>query len=124
MMKPTDSWRPMLKELAMRRTTLAALWTVLISLVATVATAAELKTAGDWVATSPREEIRPHFASDAQGGPSHSGSLVIEADHREGLDGSWVRTVPIEGGKHYQFHCVRRTENVELPRRSALVRVL
>lgn len=124
MMDPIVSEWLMGKESLMKSifTTVCAAVSYLATLA--LASAAELNTAGDWTRASPRDEIRPHFASDAQGGPHRSGSLVIEADAREGLDGCWIRTVPVEGGKHYQFRCVRRTENVELPRRSALVRVL
>lgn len=77
-----------------------------------------------WVATSPRDEIRPEFRIDAKGGPNGTGALCIATDGREGLDGSWTCTMPIVGGKHYAFHCVRKLDGAAVPRRSALVRIV
>jgi len=78
-----------------------------------------------WVETSPRDELRPAFArmEVERGDVGKRPALVITHDAREGLDGAWVRAVPVVGGKWYEFHCDRRTENVAVPRRSALVRV-
>jgi predicted amidohydrolase len=77
-----------------------------------------------WRAESPRDEIRPEFAYEA-GSESDGGErLVIAHDGREGLDGYWVNSFPVTGGEHYRFSCMRRVENVESPRRSAMVRVL
>ena len=78
----------------------------------------------DWVMKSPRDEIRPTFSVDPHGGPNGSGSLVITHDEREGLDGWFQQTIPVEGGTYYLFHAVRKLAAVKLPRRSALVRVL
>lgn len=79
---------------------------------------------GGWIATSPRDEIRPSFSFDASGGPDKSGSLVIVHDAREGLDGHFQKEFVVEGGQSYQFQAFRKTTNVMSPRRSALVRVL
>ncbi len=76
-----------------------------------------------WTVRSPREEIRPDFAWEPQGGRNGRPAFVIRADAREGLDGAWVKTFPVEGGRSYRFHAVRKTENVVLPRRSAVVRI-
>ena len=76
-----------------------------------------------WSATSPRDEIRPEFRVDAGGGPRGGSALCITTDGREGLDGSWVKTIPVVGGKHYAFQCVRKLEGATVPRRSALVRI-
>ena len=38
-----------------------------------------------WKPASPREEIRPVFACEPQGGPDKNGCLLIRADAREGL---------------------------------------
>jgi predicted amidohydrolase/putative intracellular protease/amidase len=76
-----------------------------------------------WQPASPRDEIRPRFFFDARGGPKGSGSLTISADEREGLHGWWQKTYPITGGKHYRFHALRRVHEVDVPRRSALVRI-
>jgi predicted amidohydrolase len=77
-----------------------------------------------WSTAAPREEIRPDFSYDPKGGRDGKGSFLITADQREGLDGYWVRTVPIKGAHYYRFHAVRKIVNVEVPRRSAVVRVL
>jgi predicted amidohydrolase len=77
-----------------------------------------------WTAAAPRDEIRPAFSYDPQGGPNREGSLVISTDRREGLHGYWMKTVPVTGGRHYRFQAHRRTENVDVPRRSVLARLI
>jgi predicted amidohydrolase len=77
-----------------------------------------------WLPGSPREEIRPAFSFDAKGGPKGNGALVISADEREGLQGFWQKTFPVTGGKHYRFSAVRKVTNVDLPRRSAVARIV
>lgn len=76
-----------------------------------------------WTVASPREEIRPEFSFDAKGGPDGRGAFVIRHDGREGLDGGWVKTFPVEGGHWYRFFAVRKVEHVDLPRRSAVVKI-
>ncbi len=76
-----------------------------------------------WVPVDVREDTRPTFAYDDQGGPDGQGAFVIETDDREGLDGRWVKTFPVEGGEYYRFHALRKLSNVESPRRSALARI-
>ncbi|HUG71756.1 MAG TPA: carbon-nitrogen hydrolase family protein, partial [Pirellulaceae bacterium] len=80
--------------------------------------------ADEWIAVSPREEIRPEFTFLRSGGPDGSGSFVIEADEREGLFGWWEKTFKIEGGKFYRFSAVRKADGIEVPRRTAVARVL
>jgi predicted amidohydrolase len=77
-----------------------------------------------WVTQSPRDEVRPHFAYDPEGGPQGTGAFVIKADEREGLIGSWEKTLPIEGGRYYRFSCSRKAIGVKTPRRVAVARVL
>lgn len=77
-----------------------------------------------WTTAAPRDEIRPAFAFDPNGGRSGKAALVIEADGREGLDGYWTKDFPVSGGKTYRFEAYRRATHVEAPRRSALVRLL
>lgn len=77
-----------------------------------------------WTPVSPRDEIRPQFSVDPTAGPQGRAALVISADKREGLDGSWTKTFPIVGGQWYRFRCVRRAENVSLPRRSLPIRIV
>jgi len=78
----------------------------------------------DWSMQSPRDEIRPAFSYLPKGGPGQSGSLVIEADEREGLFGWWQRTYPIEGGQYHQFSVLYRSSGIEIPRRAVVVRIL
>jgi predicted amidohydrolase len=77
-----------------------------------------------WRVTAPRDEIRPEFAFEPRGGPDGRAAFSIQADDREGLDGAWVKTFPIEGGHYYRFAAVRKLENVGLPWRSAVVRII
>lgn len=77
-----------------------------------------------WKAAAPRDEIAPDFAYDPTGGPKKSGAFVITADAREGLHGWVQKEFPVKGDKHYHFRAVRKVENVKVPRRSAVVRIL
>jgi predicted amidohydrolase len=78
-----------------------------------------------WSTAAPREEIKPTFSYLATGGRGGRGCFVIEADDREGLAGWWTMTrTDISAGKHYRFEAWRKTENIDVPRRAALVRVL
>ncbi|HEY3963233.1 MAG TPA: carbon-nitrogen hydrolase family protein [Planctomycetaceae bacterium] len=77
-----------------------------------------------WTTSAPRDELRPKFSYEAQGGRDARGAFVIAADGRAGLDGWWTKTVPVKGGQHYLFHAARRVERVTLPRQTALVRVV
>jgi predicted amidohydrolase len=77
-----------------------------------------------WLTASPRDEIRPNFSFDPNGGPKKDGAFVITHDGREGLHGYFRKTFPVTGGKFYRFHAVRKVENVAVPRRSVVARVL
>lgn len=77
-----------------------------------------------WQHTAPREEIAPQFSYEAKGGRSGAGSVLIEADQREGLSGHWFKSVPVQGGQFYRFSAWRKIENVPSPRRSVVARVL
>jgi hypothetical protein len=72
----------------------------------------------------PREEIRPQFQRTETGGKSGHGALAIRADDREGLHGWWQKTFSVTGGHFYRFSAWRHTENIAVPRRSVLARVL
>ncbi len=96
-------------------------------LAASSATAGDVTKNGDpkgWAATASRDEIRPAFHYKKAGGRNGAERFVIEHDQREGLDGYWTTTLPVQGGKHYHFEAFRRVERVETPRRSAVVRLL
>ena len=78
----------------------------------------------EWVPTSIRDEIRPEFAIDKTSGRDRQGALLIRTDRRPGLMGYWMKTVPVEGGRHYRFQAFRRIENVAIPRRSVNARIV
>jgi hypothetical protein len=77
-----------------------------------------------WRTVSPRPEIAPHFRFLTESGPKGTGAWIIEHDERKGLHGWWEKSFPVQGGKPYRFVAMRKTSNVPLPRRSAVVRVL
>jgi len=76
-----------------------------------------------WTTAAPRDEIRPQFVYDAQGGVSRGGCFIIRADQREGLDGCWRRTFPIRGGKYYYFETLYKASGVAVARRSIVVKI-
>lgn len=84
-------------------------------------TAAEFEAPEGWTTAALREEVRPRFSYDPRGGPGGQGALTIAADDLEGLDGCWVKTFPVSGGRYYRFCALRKTENVASPHRSAVV---
>jgi predicted amidohydrolase len=78
---------------------------------------------GGWKAEAPRDEIRPAFGYEPAGGPDGTGVHTIQADEREGLDGWWARSFPVTGGRWYRFSALYRAYNIDLPRRSVLVKL-
>src|SRR5690348_14829302 len=66
--------------------------------------------ANDFKPASPREEIRPAFSIEPQGGPGGTPALVITADDRAGLDGCWKRTIAVEAPKFYRFEALYRAQ--------------
>jgi predicted amidohydrolase len=77
-----------------------------------------------WTTHSPRDEISPEFEYLPPADENSSGTLVIRADDREGLVGSWQRTFSVEGGQSYKFSAEQRTEGLEFARRSAVIRLI
>src|SRR3954470_12752637 len=76
-----------------------------------------------WSTHSPRDEIRPQFDFEPRGGPGGRPCMVIRSDAREGLDGAWVKTFPVTGGKHYRFVARYRADGVPVPRRSVVAKL-
>jgi len=76
-----------------------------------------------WQSAAPRDELRPTFRTSGEASASDL-RLRIEHDDRKGLDGWWWKPFPVTGGQLVKFSCWRRTENVELPRRSVVARVV
>lgn len=77
-----------------------------------------------WQAEAPRDEIRPLFSWNPQGGPGGDGELTIAADQRDGLAGQWTHLAPVVGSQIYRFEVQRKTEAVQLPRRAAIARII
>ncbi len=78
--------------------------------------------ADGWATRAPREEIRPEFGYEPEGGPDGKASFVIRAE-RDGLDGWWQRTFPVTGGRYYHFRVDSRAQGVTLPRRSVVAEI-
>ena len=76
-----------------------------------------------WSTETPRDEVRPEFIWNADGGHGGEGALEIKADQRRGLQGHWQKTFEVEGGRHYRFSVWRRTEGIDLVRRAAMARI-
>lgn len=72
----------------------------------------------EWRGVSARDEIRPEF----QRQPPNL--FLIRAEDREGLDGHWAGAFAVEGGQYYRFRALRQAQQVALPRRSTLARIL
>lgn len=77
-----------------------------------------------WTTAAPRDEIRPQFSYQVRGGREGHGVFVIQADGREGLQGWWQKTFPVQGGRHFKFTAFRRAENLPVARQNVMVRVL
>lgn len=77
-----------------------------------------------WSTAAVREELRPSFRYEPNGGPAGKGSFILESDARAGLNGWWTKTFPVSGGQHYRFFARRRVLNADSPRRTGVVRVL
>ena len=76
-----------------------------------------------WHTSAPRDEIKPAFAYDSNGGADQAGCFVIRADAREGLDGAWTKAFPVSGGKDYRFCALYQAKGVALPRRSIVAKL-
>lgn len=90
----------------------------LLGIAVCLSTASRAEDASDWQPASPRDEIRPQFSRSADD------NLMISHDHREGLDGWYQKSYPIQGGEFYRFQVRRKTSGVSNPRQSCLVRIV
>src|SRR5262245_39008855 len=98
--------------------------TIVIALAWSFAFQVHAASATEWATVAPREEIRPEFQRTETGGKSGHGALAILADEREGLHGWWQKTFSVTAGGYYRFSAWRRVENVAVPRRCVLARVV
>lgn len=80
--------------------------------------------AAEWTLVSPREEAKPEAVIHKKGGHDGKGSLVLETGEGEHWIGCWTKTLPVEGGRHYQFSAWKKASAMPLPRRSVYARVL
>ncbi len=76
-----------------------------------------------WEAVSPRDEIRPEFDYLPAPESDRLGRFIIRADQREGLMGAWQKTFPVAGGKTWRFSVRQRCTGIDVPRRTAVVRI-
>lgn len=77
-----------------------------------------------WQALTPREELRPTMTWDASAGPDQKGAFIIQADGRKGLMGHVQKTLPVQGGKTYDFSVFRKTDGIDLVRRAGAARLI
>lgn len=98
----------------------------LISFTPSELTGEELKVSvpSGWTTHSPREEITPDFDYLPPINENPTGTLIIRADDREGLVGTWLRTFPVEGGETYKFSALQQTQGLEFARRTAVIRLI
>jgi predicted amidohydrolase len=79
---------------------------------------------GGWRAQAIRAEIAPRFWVEATKGTAATPLLGLAGRGNEAVDGRWVRTQPVEPGRHYAFRADFRAKDVATPARSVLARVL
>jgi predicted amidohydrolase len=77
-----------------------------------------------WSIWSPRDEAAPKSSINQKGGHDGKEALILETGAGDHWIGCWTRTLPVEGGQHYQFSAWRKFTNVPLPRRSVYARVI
>ena len=78
----------------------------------------------EWRQVAPRDEIRPQFEYSPRGGPKGAGRLMLSAGDQPGLMGWWEARVPVSGGATVEFTVWRKSVGIEVPRRTAVVRLL
>lgn len=76
-----------------------------------------------WTTSSPRAELQPKFEYTATGGRHGNSGFVINAE-RDGVHGWWTKTFAVSGGRYMQFTALRKAEQIAVPRRSVLARIL
>ncbi len=76
-----------------------------------------------WTTYAPRDEIQPEFSIESRSVSGEPMVLAIVAGDRAAIDGAWVKTFPVQGGRYYGFSALRKTDGVTSPRRSAIVKI-
>lgn len=77
-----------------------------------------------WSFESPREEAAAQHRMEKTGGRHDGPAWIIENGEGEQWVGCWTQTVPVQGGKHYQFTAWRKYEHAVEPRRNVVARVV
>lgn len=80
--------------------------------------------AEDWSLWSPRDEAKPVANVSKAGGHAGKDALILETGAGEHWIGCWTRTLPVEGGKHYQFSAWKKASAMPTARRSVYARIL
>ncbi len=115
----------MFRQRLKRRSAWAVCAVAIVSLYGpTGVTAEETAPPDGWTPAFPREEIAPEFAYEPHGGRQGESALVLHGAGREGVVGYWKRVVPVVENRWYRIRAYRRCENVPVPRRSAVVRLV
>jgi predicted amidohydrolase len=76
-----------------------------------------------WQPAAPREEVRPDFAVEKDGGPGGKPALVASADGNVSRHGYWQKRFNVTGGQSYRFTALRKATHITAPRRSAVVKI-
>ncbi|MFN0076033.1 MAG: carbon-nitrogen hydrolase family protein [Prosthecobacter sp.] len=89
-----------------------------------LATASQAAFSDGWSLWSPRDEAKPDANVSNTGGINGKGSLILETGPGEHWIGCWTRTLPVEGGEHYQFSAWKKASAMSTARRSVYARVI
>ncbi len=89
-----------------------------------LATASQAALSDEWSLWAPRDEAKPTAEARSKGGHEGKGALVLETGAGEQWIGCWTRTLPVEGGKHYEFSAWKKTSAMPVQRRSVYARIL
>lgn len=76
-----------------------------------------------WTVESPRDEIQPLSSYEPNRGPNGTSYFVMSAEGSSETMGQWTAVLPVVGSKPYRFSVLRKTINVETPRRNTFVRI-
>lgn len=96
----------------------------LAAILCLLATATHAALPEGWTLWSPRDEARPTATQSSAGGHNDQGSLILETGPGEHWIGCWTRTLPVEGGQHYQFSAWKKASAMPTARRSVYARIL
>jgi len=96
-----------------------------LSLLAAMAAGDSPARIDQWVPESPREELKPDFATESPRRFDGVPALEIRANGKDSVNGWWTRTVPVSPGRFYEFRTLFQTgiEERDLDRK-VLARVI